>query len=232
MTPQTPRASRRERPAKPALTRAGVVAAALRVMHAEGLERTTMRRLAAELDTGAASLYVYVRNTAELHAAMLDELLADVDLRPVTSDRDWLDRLVEVLTSYTMLLFTQPGLARSALFTRPSGPHYLALVEGLLALLEEGGVPPDRAAWGIDLLLQVPTATAAEQTTRDQTLGASDEDAALAAALRTAPMHTYPHIAALGPDLVSGADTDRLTWCLRVLATGVLHTPREQPSGP
>jgi len=39
-----------------------------------------------ELDTGAASLYVYVRNTAELHAAMLDELLGQVDLGPVTAD--------------------------------------------------------------------------------------------------------------------------------------------------
>ena len=44
-------------------------------MQAEGLDRVTMRRLAQELDTGAASLYVYVRNTAELHAAMLEELL-------------------------------------------------------------------------------------------------------------------------------------------------------------
>ena len=44
-------------------------------MRAEGLEHVTMRRLAAELDTGPASLYVYVRNTAELHAAMLEGLL-------------------------------------------------------------------------------------------------------------------------------------------------------------
>jgi len=44
-------------------------------MREEGLERVTMRRLAAALDTGPSSLYVYVRNTAELHAAVLDELL-------------------------------------------------------------------------------------------------------------------------------------------------------------
>ena len=49
---------------------------ALRIMREEGLERVTMRRLAAELDTGPASLYVYLRNVAELHGAILDELLA------------------------------------------------------------------------------------------------------------------------------------------------------------
>src|SRR5580693_6527230 len=110
MTPGTPPAgSRRERPAKPALTRAGIVAAALAVMRAEGLDRVTMRRLAQELDTGAASLYVYVSNTAELHAAVLDELLGELDLSPATvgseADGDWRDRLVQILDSYTVLLF-------------------------------------------------------------------------------------------------------------------------------
>lgn len=56
------------------------MATAVDVMRAEGVERVTMRRLAKELDTGPASLYVYVKDTEELHAAMLDELLAEVDL--------------------------------------------------------------------------------------------------------------------------------------------------------
>jgi hypothetical protein len=42
-------------------------------MQPEGLSRVTMRRLAQELDTGAASLYVYVRNTA---AALGMELMS------------------------------------------------------------------------------------------------------------------------------------------------------------
>ena len=123
MTPRTrPIVSRRERPAKPALTRAGIVAAAVAVMQAEGLDRVTMRRIAQELDTGAASLYVYVRNTAELHAAMLEELLGQLDLTPVTAAGDWRDRLITVLWSYTRILFEQPGLAQSVLVIRPSGP--------------------------------------------------------------------------------------------------------------
>src|ERR1700684_3641803 len=48
--------SRRNRPAKPALTRAGIVAAAVAVLRSEGLDRVTLRRLAPELDTGAGSL--------------------------------------------------------------------------------------------------------------------------------------------------------------------------------
>src|SRR6202034_4079237 len=183
MTSGTPPiGSRRERPAKPALTRAGIVAAALAVMRAEGLDRVTMRRLAAELDTGPASLYVYVRNTAELHAAMLEELLGQIDLGPVTAAGDWRERLITVLTSYTAILFEHPGLAQSALVTRPSGPAYFGLVEALLALARAGGISADRASWAMDLLLHVATATAVQPGTRERAFDARDEEDALAAA--------------------------------------------------
>jgi len=225
---QAPR-SRRERPAKAALTREGIVSAAVTLMRTEGLEKTTMRRVAAELDTGAASLYVYVRNTAELHAAILDRLLQGLDLSPVTASGCWRDRLVQMLFSYGLFLFEFPALARSALVSRPSGPGYLDLLEGLLALLDEGGVEPGRAAWGVDLLLQFATATAAEQSTRDRALDAQDEIDAAAAAIRNVTALTHPHVAALGEELMSGADGERFSWGFHVLIDGVAHTPRPEP---
>ena len=226
-----PPVSRRERPAKPPLTREGIVAAAVRIMQAEGLDRVTMRRLAQELDTGPASLYVYVRNTAELHAAMLEDLLSQVDLSPVTAAGDWRDRLTGILFSYTAILFGQPGLAQSALVTRPNGPAYLSLAEGILALLSAGGVPPARAAWAVDLLLHFATSTAAEQGTRQQAIDADDEQDVLAAALRDAPAGRFPHIAALGAELMSGEGPDRLRWGFAVLISGILQTARPGEPG-
>ncbi|WP_329560896.1 TetR/AcrR family transcriptional regulator [Kitasatospora sp. NBC_01266] len=229
--PPTPR-SRRERPAKPALSRDGIVAVAVEVMRAEGLERVTMRRLAQELDTGAASLYVYVRNTAELHAAILDELLGEVDLGPVRATGDWRARLATVLTSYTAVLFEHPGLARSALVARPSGAHYLDLLEALLALLAEGGVPAERAAWAVDVLLQLATASAAEHATRGEADHArtSAEMDALGTALSGADPARHPQLAALGTELLSGTGQDRLAWSLQVLISGILQTPRPDRS--
>jgi AcrR family transcriptional regulator len=219
--------SRRERPAKPALSRAGVVAAAMLVMRAEGLDRVTMRRLASELDTGPASLYVYVRNTAELHAAMLEELLGQIDLSPVTASGPWQERLVEILTGYTAILFEHPGLAQSALVTRPNGPAYLALVDGILALLDDGGISAGRASWAVDLLLHVATATAVEHGVRERAIDARDEEDALAATLRDLPADRFPHIAAIGAaELMSGPG--RLDWGFRVLINGVIHTPRTE----
>jgi AcrR family transcriptional regulator len=218
--------SRRERPAKPALTREGIVATAVKVMQAEGLDRVTMRRLAQELDTGPASLYVYLANTAELHAAMVEQLLAQVDLSPVTAAGDWRDRLMQILSSYTRILFEQPGLAQSVLVTRPAGPAYLSLVEAILALLSVGGVPPARAAWAVDILLHFATSTAAEQGTRHRAAGTEEEEEAVAAVLREASADTFPQIAALGAELMSGEGPDRLIWGFSVLISGITQIRR------
>lgn len=219
--------SRRERPAKPALTYEGIVATAVRLMRSEGLQRVTMRRLAQELDTGPASLYVYVANTAALHAAILEDLLGAVDLGPVGAIGDWRERLAAVLGSYTRVLFEYPSLAHSALVARPSGPNYLALVEAVLALLHEGEVPDAQAAWGVDILLQVATATAAEHSTRDGDLAADDEHHALVQALRNVSTQTHPRIAALSADLVSGTPEQRLAWIFRAVINGAKATARQ-----
>ncbi|QNA76307.1 TetR/AcrR family transcriptional regulator [Streptomyces sp. So13.3] len=220
--PPAPR-SRRDRPAKPALTREGIVTTALGLVRAEGLEKVTLRRLARELDTGPASLYVYVQNVAELHAAILDELLAQVDL----SEREgaWRGRLEEVLTSYTVLLIDHPALAQSAQVARPFGPHYLDLIERLLSLLNEGGVPAAQAAWGVDLLLQHATSIAVEQSTHKQNANTEDEWNALVHALLTADPATRPQIAALGNQLLAGAPRDRMSWAFQMLISGILATP-------
>ncbi|QMU79490.1 TetR/AcrR family transcriptional regulator [Streptacidiphilus sp. PB12-B1b] len=229
MTPPKPTpVSRRERPAKPALSREAIVTAAMEILRGEQLERVTMRRLAQVLDTGPASLYVYVRNTAELHAYLLDDLLAGLDLAPVTAAGDWRDRLVTVLLSYTTVLMEHPGLAQSALVTRPSGPGYLRLLDGVLALLD-GQVPADRAAWAVDLLLHFATSTAAEQGARSRAADAEAEEDDLGEAITGATAETYPNIAALGLDLLSGTGEDRLLWGFTVLISGILVTPR--PTG-
>ncbi|WP_405020424.1 TetR/AcrR family transcriptional regulator [Kitasatospora sp. NBC_00070] len=227
MTPPTEPRSRRERPAKPALSRAGILAAALEIMRAEGLPKVTMRRLAQELDTGPASLYVYVANTAELHAAILDELLGTL---ATPTEGSWRERLEGLLTEYTTVLLAHPALARSALVARPSGGHYLRLVETLLTLLEQGGVPDRQAAWGVDVLLQYATATAAEHATRGEAADAREEWDTLTRALHGADPDTHPRTAALAPELVSGAPRQRLSWGIQVQINGVLHTPAPHPT--
>jgi AcrR family transcriptional regulator len=225
MSPRREPVSRRDRPAKPPLSRAGVVAVALRVMREEGLERVTMRRLATELETGPASLYVYVQNMAELHGALLDELLTDLVLPDDVQPDRWRDELVDVLSAYTVLLAGYPSLARSVLTLRPYGPNYLRLIETLLALLHAGDVPRRQTAWGIDLLLQHATASAAEHGTRDESVDAAAEEEMLVMAIREAAADDYPHIEDVRTELLSGTGEQRMRWAFTTLITGIAQTP-------
>ncbi len=217
--------SRRERPAKPALTRQGIIDAALTILHNEGLNKVTMRRIAEVLDTGPASLYVYVRNTADLHAQILDALLAEVT-ESLPIEGTWRERLKQLLTRYKLVLFAYPEIARMTLTTHPSGPNYLALVEQILALFQEGGIPDREAAWAVDLLLLYVTANAAEHSTRESSVQAAEEDSALVEAIATIDASKYPHIARLSDGLLSGSGAARFEWGLDVLLAGILNTPR------
>jgi AcrR family transcriptional regulator len=217
--------SRRERPAKPALSRRWIVDTAVRIMRAEGLEKVTMRRLAQELDTGPASLYVYFANTAELHAAVLDSLLGEVDLTGQDDEDGWREQLRAVMTSYTLVLFEHPPLARAALVARPSGENYLRLVERILDLLSRSGAGREQVAWGVDKLLQDATATAAEHSTRAHDDAAEDDWNATVRALHAVDETTHPAIAAHMPALIGGSVRDRVQWSFDVLVNGITHTP-------
>jgi AcrR family transcriptional regulator len=218
-------ASRRERPAKAALTRQGIIDVALGIVRDEGLEKVTMRRIAAALDTGPAALYVYLRDTEDLHAQILDALLAP--LRPSKAGRGtWRDRLKALLTRYSRVLFDHPEMARMAMSTQPSGPSYMALVDAILALLREGGVPDREAAWAVDLLLLYTTALAAERSHHRASPRAAADFSAMATAISTADAARYPNIARLGGELLSGEGPDRFNWALDVILQGSLTTSR------
>jgi AcrR family transcriptional regulator len=213
--------SRRDRPAKPPLSQEAIVTAAVALLRAEGLERLTMRRLAAALDTGAGSLYVYFRNVEHLYAALLDELLGEVDLAAAGPGDLWQDRVACVLASYTGVLFAYPSIARLSIFTRPSGPNSLRLIETLLDLLDEGGVAPAAASWGCDLLVQYATATAAEHSTRNERPSTADEESDLAVALADVSAATYPRLHELKEVLVGGEGHERFRWGIDVLLAGL-----------
>jgi AcrR family transcriptional regulator len=227
MTQQPASRSRRERPAKPALSREWIISTTIDIMLSEGLDKATMRRVAQSLDTGPASLYVYIANTAELHSAVLDELIGTLI---VSSSGSWSERLERLLDEYRELLFTYPGLAKSALAIRPSGPHSLIFIDSLLGLLLEGGMESARAAWAVDLLMLYVTANAAEHSVP----AASEIEApvdrestwtTLSTAIGNADPAVAPRVAAHGPALLGGTPAQRWTWAIGTLIAGAAIVP-------
>ena len=216
--------SRRERPAKPALTRQGIIDAALAILREDGLHKVTMRRIAEALDTGPSSLYVYVRDTTDLHAHILDALLSAVT-ESLPIEGTWRDRVKQLLTSYLLVLYEYPEIARMTLTTHLSGPNYLAVLERLLALLHEGGMTDHDAAWASDLLLLHATAVAAEHSSRKSSSQAAEEDQVLFAAITTADASRYPHVVRLSGELFSGSGTERFQWAIDTILNGALNPP-------
>jgi AcrR family transcriptional regulator len=206
------------------LTAEGIIDAALTILAEEGLGKVTMRRIAAALDTGHASLYVYVRDTEHLHAQILDALLGRMP--PVPDRGGWRERLHELLASYARVLLTYPEIARMTMATHPVGPHHFALAESILDLLGEGGVSDGAAAWGVDLLLSAVTATAVEHGGSEFPGHDTEGLQRMAAAISAASSQTYPSIVRLGDELLSGSGIERFHWGLDVLINGMLHTPR------
>ena len=88
--------SRTRKADQPALDRDRITAATVRLLDAEGPAKFSMRRLAAELDVTAMSLYWYVDTKDDLLELALDTAFAEIP--PSREDADWRDRLRDWLT--------------------------------------------------------------------------------------------------------------------------------------
>jgi AcrR family transcriptional regulator len=181
----------------------------------------SLRKVAAALQTGPASLYAYVDDLRELHALVLDRALGKVELPK--SGAPWRERLRKLLESYARVLSASPGLAQLAFGTIAVGPNALRIAETLLGLLDEAGVDVATAAWAVDLLVLYVTAIAAEHAGG---LDPGDPEGAVARAFSAASQRDYPHLHAARAHLVSGTGEERFGWAIEVLMQGILQTLR------
>lgn len=114
-------------------SRAEITAAAIDIADHEGIDAVSMRRLAAELGTGAASLYRYVETREDLLDLMTDAVGAEYSLPPPSGD--WLGDLVAVGEQARATLRRHPWLA-GLVITRPViGPNGIAVLEHVLTVL-------------------------------------------------------------------------------------------------
>jgi AcrR family transcriptional regulator len=115
-------------------SRAQITEIALRVADADGLDAVSMRRVAAELGTGAASLYRYIETREDLLDLMTDATGAEYQLAPPTGD--WLTDLLGFGEQIRAILRRHRWLA-GLVMTRPViGPNGTGLIEHFLTLLQ------------------------------------------------------------------------------------------------
>src|ERR1700761_5131836 len=105
--PTPPRAPRRREspPRRTALTVEGIVAAAIEVLDETGVSGLSMRAVAQQLDTGAASLYAHVSGKEELLELVFDELIGRVPL-PEPDPRRWREQMHEMASNLRQILIS------------------------------------------------------------------------------------------------------------------------------
>ncbi len=130
---------------KATYTRDDVAKTGIWIAHMEGIEAVTMRRVAAELDVGVASLYRYIRKKDELLELMLDAVMAEAD--PPEPTGDWREDVRELATRQRALWLRHRW---SIAVARPTlGPNSLRWAEGALALFDGLGFTPDELMLGL-----------------------------------------------------------------------------------
>ncbi|MGA5423986.1 TetR/AcrR family transcriptional regulator [Streptomyces lavendulocolor] len=202
-----------------------IVAAAVEVADAEGLDAVSMRRLSADLGVGTMSLYRYVPGKAELLDLMLDRVRGlMLDPRP-SAPCDWRAAVDALARAELDLHRRHPWLLKVNQTRTVLGPSALrGLEHALLGLKGMGLTDPEL----ISVIIAVQSFVSgiarmeAEAVEAARETGVSDEEfwtrqePYLDRAMRTGD---YPMTAALSPDAFS-ADFDHFAFGLRALLGG------------
>lgn len=175
---------------RPQISRDRILAAALEMADAGGLESLSMRKLAKRLGVEAMTLYHYVPAKDEIQGGIIDLVLREIELPP--PGEPWKGALRRLALSYRKALARHPWAAR-VMFTRsemlPSRSRYM---ETALRTLSEAGFSPeltDLAYHALESHVMGFTLWSASF----QSL-AGDLEGLAAAALRSHPEDEYPHL--------------------------------------
>ena len=163
--PDRPARRRRE-----PISREAIVTAAVELLDREGLAALSMRRLAEELGTGAASLYWHVGSKDGLLDLVFDHVIGEGQV-PDPDPRHWQEQLKDVARAQRAATLRHPYIVRISIGRIPMGPNALRYSERVLAILRAGGLPPRLAVQGYLLLIAAVNGFTLDETGVEDSAG-------------------------------------------------------------
>ncbi|KUN10244.1 TetR family transcriptional regulator [Streptomyces yokosukanensis] len=137
------------------LDRERITSVSVRLLDAEGLEKFSMRRLAAELNVTAMSVYWYVDTKDDLLELALDAAFGELRLPdPDAEDEDWREQLRALATEYRALLVRHPWLSPLAGRYLNIGPNSLDFSRVVQRVVRRTGLPPHGVMGAISAVFQ------------------------------------------------------------------------------
>jgi AcrR family transcriptional regulator len=149
------------------ITREAIVDTAVRLLDRDGLDQLSMRRVADELGTGAASLYWHVGSKDGLLDLVLDRVIGEVDVPDPDPER-WQEQVKELARAQRAVILRHRDLVRISLGRIPLGPNALELSERTLAVLRAGGLSDELAVVGQQLLIATVNGFTLDETSPPQ----------------------------------------------------------------
>jgi AcrR family transcriptional regulator len=221
------------------LTRDAIVDAALTLLERDGLQGLSMRKLAQELDAGAASLYWHVGDKEELLSLLLDRIVGEQEV-PDPDPEHWQEQVKELMRSTRRLFAQHRDSAQLSLGRIPAGPSSLPVLERTLAILRAAGLPAQAISYAADMFALFVGGFAYEESLRSPILGAPEASAeAFGDYLKSLPPEQFPTLTALADDLVAGGPDERFEFAIDLLvrgleavAAGALRRPPERKGPP
>lgn len=125
------------------LSRETILTTALALIERDGIDRLSMRRLAASLGVEAMSLYNHIRNKDDVIDGVVDLVLARMPRhRPRDAFRgDWQEDVRAIALGFRQVALAHPGVMRILLTRQIFSDGALAITEAMLSALKAGGFP-------------------------------------------------------------------------------------------
>lgn len=134
------------------LSRSRITAAALHVVDTEGLGALSMRRLGAELEVDASSIYYHVPNKSALYDLVVDAVMGDINLGESENAPTTHSTVMAVVRAFHRALLAHsnalPLLASRSLTT----PESLRPMEYLMGVLADAGVGRTHALTSVNVI--------------------------------------------------------------------------------
>ncbi len=214
------------------LTRERVVAEAIKVIGADGVDALSMRALATRLGVVPGALYRHVRNKEQLYDLVLDGVLAEVD-HDVDRSLAWTERVKILAHRLRTVLEDHPGIAGLLKTRDPLGPHSLALVDAFLAPLHQAGLPNRETGLAFSLVYDYTLgfALSSPSSVNEQRVRDAVTRRKLHAFLRSLPADRFPSLVPLGEYVWLDNRDQRFTAGLDTLVDGLEAARRRHRRG-
>lgn len=150
---KTMRARRPSDPGHPAgLDRERIIAASVRLLDAEGLAKFSMRRLAAELNVTAMSVYWYVDTKDDLLELALDSVFDELEVPDESAD--WRERLRAMAVAYRALLVRHTWMSPLLGTFLNIGPHSMRFSMAVQDIMRASGLSQRGQMGGLAAVFQ------------------------------------------------------------------------------